>query len=515
MTTPPKPLGKVFIVGAGVGGVDYLTVKAQTLLLQAETVIYDALADLSLLDLVPTGCDRIDVGKRGGQRSIDQSEINRLLVEQCQQGKSVVRLKSGDPLIFGRVVAEINALKAASCEFEIVPGISSSIAAPLFAGIPLTDADSSPCFTVLTAHDLEILPWSALAEMPTLVILMGTARLGELLQRLRQGKPDRTSIAIIQWCGRPQQKVWTGTLVDIESQLPNHSLSPAVIVVGDVVKSSLLNSQLNDRISTLDRQASLQHKNILVTRAAGQSSQFTELLTAQGARSIEMPTLVILPPSSWEDLDRSIEQLSTYDWLILTSANAVESFFARLDIAQKDSRALHNLKVAVVGKKTATALTQHGIKPDLIPPDFIADRLLDCFPPAKDLHILFPRVQTGGRDVLIDRLGKQGSIVDAVAAYESGCPANINPEALQALQSQRVDAITFASSKTVKHFHQLLEQAAPGVWQSWIDRSIIASIGPQTSATCIELLGRVDCEAKEYTLEGLSDTLTKFFCSRT
>lgn len=511
----PKSSGKVFVVGAGVGGTDYLTVKAYNLLRQADAIVYDALADLSLLDLGSHQsnhqCDRIDVGKRGGQVSMPQSAINALLVELCQQGKSVVRLKSGDPLIFGRAVSELTALREAGCEFELVPGISSAIAAPLFAGIPLTDAESSPCFAVLTAHDLEILPWQALAAIPTLVILMGTAHLDRLLQKLREEKSPQTAIAIIQWCGRPEQRVWAGTLADIEAQLPQQSLSPAVIAIGDVVKH---HAWMKWYEGSSDRLANssypLTHKTILVTRATGQSSQFTEMLKAQGAKVIEMPTLVILPPKSWEPLDLAIANLDSYDWLILTSANAVESFFARLRDRQKDSRALSKLKIAVVGNKTADILAKQGIVPDLIPPDFIADKLVECFPPAKDLRILFPRVQTGGRDVLIEQLGGQGAIIDAIPAYESGCPVSIDSVSLQALQAGQVDTITFASSKTVKHFHQLLSQVTtPDIWQKWISKAWIASIGPQTSATCLELLGRVDCEAQTYTLEGLIAVLVE------
>lgn len=502
-----KQMGKVYIVGAGVGGVEYLTVKARDLLTGAEAVVYDALADEMLLDLVPRECDRFDVGKRGGRDSMPQTEISNLLVQLCQQGKQVVRLKSGDPLIFGRVVPEMQALQAASCAFELVPGISSAIAAPLFAGLPLTEAAISPCFAVLTGHNLEILPWDALGKMPTLVILMGTANLKGLIAKLLASKSATTAIAIIQWCGRPQQQIWTGTLGDIQQKLPPQSLSPAVIVVGDVV-----NLQQKVDISTF---APLAHKTILVTRAAGQSSQFTELLTAQGASVIEMPTLAILPPASWAELDSAIANIHAYNWLILTSANAVDSFFARLRVANKDSRALANLKVAVVGRKTAEVLASHGIVPDLVPPNFIAEALADelvaKFPAIQGSKILFPRVQTGGREVLIEQLMQQGGIVEAIAAYESGCPEQIDALALQALSSHAVDMITFASSKTVKHFYQLLNRVeAPEVWQTWIANSKIASIGPQTSVTCRELLGRVDCEAKEYTLLGLTTAIIDF-----
>ncbi len=520
--------GKVFIVGAGIGGVEFLTVRARDLISTAEVIISDALVDRSLLDLAVPTADLIIAGKRGGQESIKQAEINQMLVEKCLQGKQVVRLKSGDPWIFGRSLPEISALQAADCAWEVIAGVSSAIAAPMLAGIPLTEVDTSSCFAVMTGHDLSRLPWEAIAKIPTLVILMGTNNLGELLAKLSDGKSADTNIAIVRWCGRPEQQVWTGTVTDISGKLPAGSLSPSVIIVGEVVKfHGQLSQDLNLKVvappkaeqqpSVLQEQEHLplQGRTILVTRAAGQASQFTDLLISQGASVIEMPTLAIVPPTSWEMLDQAIAQISNYDWLILTSANAVESFFGRLRASGQDSRALHSLKIAVVGRKTAEVLSNYGITPDLVPNDFIADALVDAFLAIPDhvltgKRMLFPRVQSGGREILVEQLQQQGAIVDAIPAYESGCPEAIDPVALAAIQNQRLDAIAFASSKTVKHFCQLLDQIAPRqTWQSWITSVQIASIGPQTSKTCHDLLGRVDCEAVEYTLEGLAEAIGK------
>jgi uroporphyrinogen III methyltransferase / synthase len=538
------PKGKVFIVGAGIGGVEYLTVKAHQILLRAEVILYDALADQTLLQIAPSNCLFLPVGKRGGKDSILQSEINQLLIEKCQQGKCVVRLKSGDPWIFGRSISEIQALQQAKCEFEVIPGISSAIAAPIFAGIPLTDTESSSCFTVLTGHDLEILPWQALNQMPTLVILMGTRNLAQILDKILLGKAPETAIAIVQWCGRSQQQIWTGILANILTQLPSQSLSPAVIIVGDVVKyhhriynehqfgqNSFSETQLGQLVMQENEELKqelkieqipmetpnpqvlpLRGQRILVTRAAGQSSQFREMLIAKGAEVIEMPTLAILPPTSWEPLDQAIANLALYDWLILTSSNAVDSFFARLHQAKKDGRALHKLKIAVVGKKTADVLGKYGLIPDLIPPNFIADALIETllveFPAIAGMRILFPRVESGGREVLIEQFQHHGAMIAAIPAYESGCPTEIDAIALESIQTQQIDVITFASSKTVKHFCQLLSSvAAPEVWRSWLLPVKIASIGPQTTIACRELIGRIDCEAVEYTLEGLTTAI--------
>ena len=655
-------MGKVYLVGAGPGNIEYLTIRAQQLLEQAEVLIYDALVDERLLTLVPPNCIKFDMGKRGGRPSAPQSEINQLMVEQCRQGKQVVRLKSGDPFIFGRATSEILALQEANCPFEVVPGISSALAAPLLAGIPLTDTVLSRGFAVVSAHEPDELDWEALARLETLVILMGGRQLEVIVkQLLRYGRSHSSPIAVIRDCGRPEQQVWVGTLKDIVKQTKGISLSPTVIVIGEVVglrdylqcqrqfatqpspsepevpsspeavsgeelsveqwdvkplpelnvdtlpveelpvlnleqwnvepspelnddtlpveESPVLNvakwdvkplselnvnklppeesldltiEQLNVEISealnvnplpvepspenlqpvnlqpvnlqldnvqssTLTPSLPLTGKTVLVTRSAGQSSQFSHLLQQEGAQVIEMPALVITPPSSWDELDHAIAQLYNFDWLILTSSNGVEYFFERLHAQKKNNRALGALQIAVVGKKTAASLKAHGLEPDFIPPNFVADSLVEHFPePLEGKSVLFPRVESGGRDVLVKEITAQGAEVTEVAAYESGCPALMAPAALEALQQQRVDIITFASSKTVKHFVQLLETSLPEDFQEFptaqsrLQNICIASIGPQTSITCRKLLGRVDVEAQEYTLEGLIHAIVRW-----
>jgi uroporphyrin-III C-methyltransferase len=229
--------GKVYIVGAGLGDLDYLTVKAREVLSQAEVLVYDALVSDRLLDLVPAGCEKIWVGKRGGQPSTSQTEIDRLLVDLCEAGRVIVRLKSGDPFIFGRTTSEIAALKTHNCDFEVIPGISSALAAPLLVGIPLTDPVLSRGFAVVTAHEPDALDWEALARMDTLVILMGGRNLGEIIHQLhRHGRSLATPIAIIRWAGTLEQELWTGTLGNIVSETSDRTLSPCIIVVGEVVK---------------------------------------------------------------------------------------------------------------------------------------------------------------------------------------------------------------------------------------------------------------------------------------
>lgn len=229
--------GKVFLVGAGPGAIDHLTLRAKDCLTQADVLVYDALVDERLLQWVPSHCEIIQVGKRGGLPSTPQSDINALLVGHCRQGRWVVRLKSGDPFIFGRAASEIQALKASGCDFEVVPGLSSALAAPTLAGIPLTDPVMGRSFAVVTAHDLDALNWEALAQLETLVILMGARQVPEIVDiLLDRGRSPKTAIAIIRWAGHPQQQIWTGSLETIVQQTHRRSLSPAVIVVGDVVK---------------------------------------------------------------------------------------------------------------------------------------------------------------------------------------------------------------------------------------------------------------------------------------
>ena len=499
--------GKVYIVGAGPGNVSYLTVRAQELLAVAEVLVYDALVDSHLLQLVKPGCLKLDVGKRGGQPSTPQTEINQLVVEHCLKGKQVVRLKSGDPFIFGRSTSEIEVLVAAGCPFEVVPGISSALAAPLLAAIPLTDPVLSRCFAVLTAHAPDEIDWEALVQIETLVILMGGQQVSEIVhQLLRHGRSLHTPVAIIRWAGCPQQQVWIGELGNIIEQTVGLSLSPAVIVVGEVVglRSYL---QTNNVIKNTDysRSSPLTGKTVLITRAAAQSSQFSNRLQQEGATVIEMPALEIGPPSNWQELDDEIAHLSDYTWLILTSTNGVDYFFERLETQGKDARALAGVKIAVVGERTAQSLKQRFLQPDFIPPEFVADSLAEHFPQMEG-KVLFPRVETGGRDVLVKELTAKGAEVIEVAAYQSRCPVAIAPDVINALQRREVDIITFASSKTVQCFCQLLDTHGGAN----LDGVCIASIGPQTSKTCVFLLGRVDVEAEEYTLEGLSQAIVRW-----
>lgn len=499
--------GKVYLLGAGPGSAKHLTVVGQQLLSQADALVYDALVDIRLLQQLKASCELWHVGKRGGQPSTPQADINHLLVQLCQSDKKVVRLKAGDPFVFGRAAAEIQALKAANCPFEVIPGLSSALVAPLLAGIPLTDKVLSRGFGVFTAHELDALDWQAISRLDTVVFLMGGRQLREICSRLlAQNKRPETPMAIIRWAGQPQQQIWQGTLLNMpqiaDATKLSHPLSPCIIVIGEVVG-------LRQYLTPTDTVSlPLSGKTIMVTRAASQASQFGKMLSEKGAQVIDLPALEIREPASWEGLDSAIATLPTFDWLILTSPNAVNYFLDRLLQQGKDLRSLAHLKIAVVGKKTNNFLRERGLTADFIPPTFVADALVEHFPESpKGKRLLFPRVEKGGRDILVKAMSAQGALITEVAAYESACPSAIPPAARLILETQSADVITFASSKTVRHFAQLMADTFGDPWLNLLKDVAIASIGPQTSRDCQTLLGKVTLEAKEYTLTGLTTEL--------
>ncbi len=505
--------GIVYLVGAGPGGAEYLTQQAWQALSRATVVIYDALIDSGVLAVLPPHAKMIAVGKRGGQPSTEQTQINQLLIDHCRRGETVIRLKSGDPFIFGRAMAEIDALRQADCPYQVIPGLSAALAAPLLAGIPLTDALVGRSFTVATVHEPESLDWALLAQMETLVLLMGGQHLAEIVQRLLdQGRAKTEAIAIIRAAGTPRQQVWCATLADICDRVAGQSLSPAVMVIGRVVNLRQTNSK-----------QPLAGKCILVTRAADQASEFSQMLHSHGATVLEMPTLEIVPPTSWVALDEAISHLDQFHWLILTSANAVEYFWQRLRHNNLDARALANCQIAVVGNKTAQALAKYGLIPDFIPSRFVGDALVAEFPQAvAGLSLLFPRVESGGREVVTKQFLAQGARVIEVAAYQSRCPEHMPPQVWQAWQNQNIDLVTFTSSKTVQYFHQILSRQMQKSMMNDHSRRqeldsarrvLFAAIGPQTAQSCHLLLGRCEIQAQEYTLAGLSDAIVHYYHS--
>lgn len=500
----------IFFVGAGLGTVADLTLRAITCLQRAEVLLYDALIPPSLLALVPAHCIQVAVGKRAGGTAMPQAAINQLLCDYGCRYSCVVRLKSGDPGLFGRLHEELEAVLNAGLAIELVPGVTSALGAPLLAGLGVTAKNVSQSVGIFSGHAPQTLPWPTLVSLETLIFLMATRSLPYILKQLiAAGRSPHDGLAILQWAGQPQHQEWFGTLESYLSLAEHPDMAPAVVVIGAIVQKRYPFARL-DLTLPLPLTLPMPHlplsgQTVLVTRAAGQASTFSKQLMAAGATVLELPTLEIVPPSSWQPLDRALSQLQAFDWLILTSHNAVNFFMQRLQQQGKDSRALCHLKIAVVGEKTAATLGSYGLVADFIPSEFVADALVAEFPvPVAGLRILFPRVESGGRPLLVEALTAAGAQVTEVPAYESRCPQQVDPTVLKALQERRVTIVTFTSSKTVKHFCQLVGPEAANLLAS----VRIASIGPQTSQTCRELLGRVDCEAQEHSLQGLLSALT-------
>ena len=483
-------VGKVFLVGAGPGDPNLLTLRAAELIASADVVAADALVAPEIVARTPKNAELIYVGKRSGAHSVPQEETNRLLIEKAKEGKRVVRLKGGDPFVFGRGGEEAEELAAASIDFEIVPGISSAIAGPAYAGIPVTHRAHATSVTLVTGHESEEttgVDWQSLAKLNgTIVFLMGIANLPMIVRKLLEhGAPAARPAAVISKATTAQQQTVTGTLETIEQRAAGLA-TPALIVVGSVVS-------LHDAINWFESKP-LFGKRIVVTRARGQASDLKRLLEDAGAQVIQLPTIEIGPPSSYESLDAVIRAISDYQWLIFTSSNGVEAFFDRMD---KDARALANVKIASVGDSTAHALRARGIEPDLIPPKFQSVALLQLLPQdQKGVRSAVIRAAEG-REELIDELRRRGGTVDLAVAYETRRVASSVDEL------HDIDVVTFTSGSTVDNFFEVLPD------KSAIEGALLASIGPTTS-DAIRRRGREpDIEAPQATIDSLVDTIIR------
>lgn len=476
---------KVYLVGAGPGDPGLLTVRGASLLASTDVVVHDRLADRSLLDLAPATARRVDVGKAPG-RPIDQDEINALLVRLAREGLQVVRLKGGDPFVFGRGGEEAQALLDAGVPFEVVPGVTSAIAVPAYAGVPVTHRGVSTSFTVVTGHSRHTVDqetnWEALAQAGgTIVVLMGVAHRALIATRLMAGglAPD-TPVLAARWGTRPDQ---TSVRVRL-SELGDTPLEPPVtLVIGAVAGLDL----------TWFESAPLFGRKVVVTRARSQSSGLVRRLSALGAQVIEVPTIRIDPPADGgAGLDAAAGRLSTYSWVVFTSANAVNALLARVP----DTRALSSVRVAAVGPGTASALANYRLVPDLVPPTETAADLLSVFPaPDSPAPVLFPR-SASGRFVLVDGLVERGYPVDLVEAYQTVFPT-VPPVLRPDISS--ADAICFTSSSTVTGF-----ASSVGVAES---PSVVVCIGPVTAESASAAGFSVTAVASPHTVDGLVSTL--------
>lgn len=501
--------GTVFLVGAGPGDPRLLTVGAMACMKRADVVVYDHLADEGILSYAPADAERIYVGKQSCKHTMRQEDINVLLAEKAAEGKTVVRLKGGDPFVFGRGGEEALLLMERGIPFEVLPGVTSAVSVPAYAGIPVTHRGVAVSFAVVTGHEdprkaQSGIRWQHLATgVDTLVFLMGVANIPEITKNLiENGRPAETPAAIIRWGTHPEQETYVTTVGDAAETLRREGIRPpAIFIVGNVVK-------LREHLRWFDRPATrpLFGKRILVTRARAQASALTEKLTALGAACIEAPVIRIAPPADgYAALDGAIAELNAYHWLIFTSVNGVEHFFARLRAAGKDTRALGYAKVAAIGSATAEALRSFGITADLIPEEFRAEAVAEALRPILPLRarILLPRAQEA-RDVLPDTLRAHGATVDVVAVYETVPETEGGAALAERMMHGDIDIVTFTSSSTVKNLVKLLGNITP------LQQTKIACIGPVTADTARSFALAPDIVAEEYTIDGLVSCIKEY-----
>jgi uroporphyrinogen III methyltransferase / synthase len=494
--------GVVFLVGAGPGDPGLVTLKAARLLDEAEVVVLDALVSDAIRALIPPSTEIIYAGKRASNHAMTQDDINALLVRLGSEGKRVVRLKGGDPFVFGRGGEEAEALRHADVRFEIVPGISSSIAGPSYAGIPVTHRTLATSFTVLTGHESEGssgVDWETIARLPgTLICLMGLGQLSSISAALlEQGKSPETPVAVVSKATTPAQRTVTGTLGDIAERVASAALeTPALIIIGEVVS-------LRESIEWFESRP-LFGRTIVVTRARAQASTLASLLERDGAYVTEIPAIEIQDPADSSSLDRCIKSLGTYDWLIFSSSNGVEKFFQRLFRNDLDARALARLQIAAVGQATATQLERYGIRADLVPDRFQSKALLPLFPESLDgMRFAVVRAKEGNDD-FISALRARGAEAELAVAYETAAAPADSERIRMLLASGAIDAITFTSGSTVEHFFAQLDDAS----RSSLREVMLASIGPVTSEALRRHGFEPSMEASGATVEALAHELS-------
>jgi len=504
--------GKVYLVGAGPGDPGLLTIKGKECLSRADVVIYDYLANKSFLAYTRDSAELIYVGKKGGCHTMAQEDINDLIVKKTQQGHVVVRLKGGDPYIFGRGGEEAQELAKAGLEFEVVPGVTSAISVPAYAGIPLTHRDYTSTVTFITGHESSTkeesnVAWNHLASgTGTLVFLMGMGNLAHIAERLMQnGRSPDTPVAVIRRGTVAQQKTLTGILKNI-SRLAreSHMEPPAIIVVGEVVR-------LREELNWFEKRP-LFGKRIVVTRAREQASGFLGALTLLGAECIEFPTIEVVPPENWDALDRAIRALESYQWLLFTSVNGTKYFLERLELLGKDVRDLKGLKIGAIGPKTAETWARFGIKPDLVPEEYRAEAVVACFRergPVRGLKILLPRAARA-REVLPEELKNMGAEVDVVPAYQTIKPDHDTGRIKEMLEKGSIDMVTFTSSSTVENFVDMFGPDNVQLKQ-WMARPTVACIGPITARTAQRMGFSVALVPPEYTIEAFTDSIAAYY----
>lgn len=501
----------VYLVGAGPGDYKLITIRGLEYLEQADAVVYDRLADPRLLQHVRVNAELIYVGKAASQHTMKQQDINQLLVDLASQGKTVVRLKGGDPFVFGRGGEEALELAKNGLSFEIVPGITSAIAVPAYAGIPVTHRGIATSFAVVTGHEdptkaVSTIHWDKLATgVDTLVFLMGIENLSFITSKLiENGRAAATPAAIIRWGTKPEQRVFLTTVgTAAEDASRQHIKPPAIFLVGEVCT-------LRSQLAWFDQKL-LFGKQILVTRAREQASALTSRLENLGAQCLEAPTIKIVPPDSYKPLDEAISNLSTYDWIIFTSVNGVEAFFDRLSEAGRDVRALAGNKVAAIGSQTADQLRKHGVIADLVPMEFRAEGIIEALSSqlVVGMKVLIPRALVA-RDLLPQKLAEIGVEAQVVTAYQTIVPDTDGQDIANKIQRGEIELITFTSSSTVTNLLNLLGSAGPELMK----QVKVACIGPITAETCLKQGIQPAIIARQYTIQGLVSAILDYYKGR-
>lgn len=500
--------GKVYLVGAGPGDPGLITVKGKECIEKADVIVYDYLASPTLLNYVSDSAEIIYVGKKGGDHTLSQDGINALLVEKAAPGTIVTRLKGGDPFIFGRGGEEAEVLVEAGIPFEIVPGVTSAIAAPAYAGIPLTHRKFTTTLSLVTGHEApdkkeSTIDWDAISKSGTIVFLMGVKNLPNIVKRLVEcGKPEDTPVALVRWGTTSHQQTVAGTLKSIVSDVEKAGLkSPSIIVVGEVVS-------LRDTMKWFENRP-LYGKRIIITRARKQASDLVGLLSELGAHCIEAPSIKVIPPEDYTPMDNAIKSLSEFEWIVFTSVNGVDYFFERLFSKGLDVRSLHRMKTACIGPATARRLLDFGLNSDIIPENYRAESVVDAFADEKvsGVNILIPRAKEA-RPVLPAELKKMGANVEEVVAYRTVEVSENAEQLISMLRSGEIDAVTFTSSSTVKNFAAVL----PENERSDLMKNVtVACIGPITADTAAEYGFNTEICADRYTIPGLTEAILNHY----
>lgn len=500
--------GKIYLIGAGPGDPGLITLKGLQCIEKADVVVYDYLASPRLMRHARPDAEKIYVGKMGGNHTLSQDGINSLLVEKGRLGLKVARLKGGDPFVFGRGGEEAQVLRKEGIDFEIVPGVTSAVAAPAYAGIPITHRDHTTSVTFVTGHEdptkaQSTINWNSLVS-GTVVFFMGVKNLAMIVENLiKVGRSPETPAALIRWGTTTKQKTVTGTLSNIKEVADKAGITaPAIIVVGEVVT-------LREELAWFEN-APLYGKRIAVTRSREQASSLVESLSELGADCVECPTIKIIPAEDNSRLESAVKSLKTYDWLIFTSVNGVAYFFETLFKSGLDSRALGGLKTAVIGPATKEKLLSFGINADVVPESYVAESVIEAFKSeeVKGKKFLLPRAKDA-RSVLPEQLTVMGGIVDEIITYEAVEDTDKSSEICSLLEKGEIDMVTFTSSSTVTNFVKALPN---GRLAELMKDVKVASIGPITSETAKKLGLEVDIEAETFTIPGLCEAILKYSC---